>query len=118
MARELLDSAQWFSSSSEALKDEVAKLMRPVEADDGHCFVEEGHPINEFILIEEGFLTRTKSLKSSDGNLFIEEVGPGTVTGFLHVAGYEDEKAFATLAADGKAKVWVVQGKEFQAMLA
>mmetsp|Transcript_573 Transcript_573/g.1174 ORF Transcript_573/g.1174 Transcript_573/m.1174 type:complete len:517 (-) Transcript_573:173-1723(-) len=118
MARELLDSAQWFSSSSEALKDEVAKLMRPVEADDGHCFIEEGHPINEFIIIEEGFLTRTKNLKSSDGNLFIEEVGPGTVTGFLHVAGYEDEKSFATLAADGKAKVWAVQGKEFQAMLA
>ncbi len=118
MARELLDNAQWFGSSSEAFKDEVAKLMQPVEADDGHCFVKEGHPINEFIIIEEGLLTRTKSVKNGNENLLIDEVGPGNVTGFLHVAGYEDEKAFATLAADGKAKVWVVNGKEFQTMLA
>lgn len=123
MAKQVLHNAQWFDFGlSEALKDDIAKLMQPVDASDGHCFCEEGKPINQFLIIEKGTLTRTKHLKTNkpleDDQLQVDELGPGKVTGFLHVAGYVDEPAYATLSAKGEARVWTVDGNAFQEMLA
>jgi len=133
MPNEVLDNCQWFSQFSEPLKNDIAKLMVPFKAPEGHVFIREGEPINSFLIVESGTLSRTKlatangggsssssSSQSEDENghetFHIDEIGAGRVTGFLHVAGHPDEElSFATISAGkGGAKVWVVPGDHFR----
>ncbi|KAL7535786.1 hypothetical protein ACHAWF_005271 [Thalassiosira exigua] len=114
-ARAVLDASRWASKFSDSLKDDLAKLMMPFNGPEGHVFISEGEPINEFIIVESGIISRTKHV-SGGGIHEIDTVGPGSTLGFLHVAGHpDDEVSFATLAAGkGGAKVWIVPGGHFR----
>lgn len=125
MPRKFLDKCQWLEKFSDPLKDDLAKLMIPFDAPEGHVFIREGDPISSFLIVESGTLSRTKRITSPDASvgasvvtdepLEIDDIGSGKVSGFLHVVGRQcDEVAYATITAKkGGAKVWVVPGGHF-----
>ena len=121
MAEEVFEKSKELKKLSASLKNDLAKLMVAFDVPEGHIFIEEGSPIHSFFVVESGVLIRTK-LRSGEGNddegcILIDEIGPGKVTGFLHVAGHDDDLAFATIAAGvGGAKVWAVDGSRFRLM--
>ncbi|KAL7531075.1 hypothetical protein ACHAXR_003828 [Thalassiosira sp. AJA248-18] len=122
MPNEVLNNSQWLSKFSDDFKDDLSKLMIPFNGPEGHVFVREDDPIESFLIVESGNLLRTKR-PSGEGNkddqpIKIDTVGPGRISGFLHVAGHPDEDvAFATITAGkGGAKVWVVSGRHFRKM--
>lgn len=121
----VLNKSQWLSKFSDSFKDDLAKLMVPFDAPEGHTFIKEGDPITSFLVVESGNLLRTKrppraSVLNQDGHdnepVYIDSIGPSRVTGFLHVAGFQDDDvAFATIkAGKGGAKVFVVPGGHFR----
>lgn len=137
----LLRDTSWFHDGTEAFLDALAAIMVPVTAEDGHIFLEEGSPVNLFLILEEGTLVRTKlsadevekvdiqkSLRSMKGSMVTDELVKssvvvdtltvrGRVSGMLHVI--EDGNfAYATLTArGGPAKVWLVPGQSFRDLL-
>jgi D-lactate dehydrogenase len=120
MAKAILEKSQWLSKLSDSLKHDIAELMVPFDAPEGHIFIKEGDPVNSFLIVESGFLSRSKR-PAGEGHegeepIQIDKIGPGRVSGFLHVAGSADEEvAFATIeAGKGGAKVWVVPGGHFR----
>jgi CRP-like cAMP-binding protein len=115
MAEAALERDQYFSKFSDSFKDDLVKLMISFDVPEGHIFVEEGGPIHSFFIVESGVLVRTKRRYGDDEPILIDEVGPGIATGFLHVAGRDDDVAFATIAAGkGGARVWAVDGSQFR----
>ena len=67
MARQLLDNAKWFERLSGPLKDEISKILQPMEVDAGHCFVVEGEGITQFMIVESGSLIRSKKVATPEG---------------------------------------------------
>eukprot|EP01082_Thalassiosira_pseudonana_P003975 g3223.t1 g3223 contig12:1654225-1655919(+) len=123
MARQLLDNAKWFERLSGPLKDEISKILQPMEVDAGHCFVVEGEGITQFMIVESGSLIRSKKVATPEGeedtHVTVDVISPMRTTGFLHVAGRksEDGKAFATVKAGAEgAKVWAC-GEAFNELL-
>ena len=118
MARALLDRTSIFSALSDTFKDEISKLMSPVEAPAGHVFTKEGEEITKFIIVETGYLVRTKASADGEGEPFVlDTIGEAGVTGFMHVAARDSGVAFATITAGEEgAKVWTV-GVEFDQLL-
>ena len=120
MAKVVIENAQWGNKFSSSFQDDLAKLMVPFDAPEGHIFIKEGEPINAFLMVESGLLSRTKRPSGEDHEddepIQIDMIGPGRASGFLHVAGSQSEEvAFATVAAGkGGAKVWVVSGGHFR----
>jgi D-lactate dehydrogenase len=138
----LLRDTSWFQDGSEGFLDSLAHIMVPINAEDGHIFLEEGSPVNTFLVLESGTLVRTKlsadaaekvdlqkSLRSLKGRLVTDELNKssvvvdtltarGRVSGMLHVI--EDGNfAYATVTArGGPAKVWLVPGQSFRDLLA
>jgi len=117
-AKGTLEKSQWASLFSEDLQNDMVKLMMPFDAPEDHIFLKEGEPINGFLCVESGILVRTKRPSGDDYGepIFIDNINPGQVSGFLHVAGnWDPEEAFATISAGkGGAKVWVVSGRHFR----
>ena len=118
MARALLDRTSIFSALSASFKDEISKLMSPFEAPAGHIFTKEGEEITKFIIVESGYLVRTKASADGEGEPFVlDTIGEAGVTGFMHVAARDSGVAYATITAgDEGAKVWTV-GIEFDQLL-
>ena len=123
MARQLLDNAKWFERLSGPLKDEISKILQPMEVDAGHCFVVEGEGITQFMIVESGSLIRSKKVATPEGeediHVTVDVISPMKTTGFLHVAGRksEDGKAFSTVKAGAEgAKVWAC-GEAFNELL-
>jgi len=123
MAKAVLEKSQYWANYSGDFQDDLAKLMVPCDSPEGHIFINEGDRINSFLIVESGTLYRTKR-QSEEGTeadvpFQIDVVGPGSVTGFLHVAGASphEEVAFATIVAGtGGARVWEVSGDDFRKM--
>ena len=123
MAKALLKNNPFWSKYSDSFQDDLAKIMVPFDSPEGRIFVREGEHINSFLTVESGTLYRTKRQSEEgieiDEPFQIDEVGPGSVTGFLHVAGAspDEEVAFATIiTGKGGARVWEVRGEDFQKM--
>jgi CRP-like cAMP-binding protein len=119
----------------------LAAVMIPVEAPDGHLFVEEGEDIHNVVIIEEGTLARTKlsitdetgeppvslremsirTLRSSlsgVNRIRVDEVsGLGRITGLLHNI-QPGSLAYASVTADGPVKVWIIKGEDFRQVIA
>jgi len=116
MAKLALDNAEWLSSLSEPLKNDIESIMTQRLPSEGDCLLKEGEIIDRFIIVEAGTLIRTKST-DANGPLPLDELGAGRVTGFLHVVGHhDDDMAFANVIAGKDAKVWIVRGEEFRAI--
>ncbi|KAL3816506.1 hypothetical protein ACHAXA_011311 [Cyclostephanos tholiformis] len=119
MAKELLEKNEQLRHLSTSFKDDLVKIMVAFDVLEGHVFIEEGDQIHSFFIVESGVLMRTKR-RSGDGNdddqcILIDEIGPGKMTGFLHVAGHDVDVAFATIVSGkGGAKVWAVDGSHFR----
>jgi len=115
---EMLEKSQWLCKFSQSFKEDLVKLMIPFDAPEGHVFIREGDPINSFLFVQEGVLKRTRRPEGEAGDpINIDEINPGQVSGFLHVAGSQDEEvAFATITAKESCKVWVVSGGHFRKM--
>lgn len=113
--RDLLARAIYIKDASDEFKDDLAKLMVPIDAVDGQVFKEEGTLVKHFYFVEEGILERTKCVNGD--TIDIGSIGPGHVTSLLSVASDEDIEAFSTVKAKGPAKVWSVSGDDFRAML-
>ena len=114
---EMLEKSQWLRKFSHSFKEDLIKLMIPFDAPEGHVFIREGEPINSFLVVQEGILQRTRRPEGEGDPIKIDEINPGQVSGFLHVAGSQDEEvAFATITAKSQAKVWVVSGGHFRKM--
>jgi len=48
----------------------------------------------------------------------LDHIGPGKVTGFLHVVGHQDDDhAFANVIADKDTSVWIVKGVDFRTIM-
>ena len=117
MARVLLNHTSIFSGLSDVFKDEIAKIMSPVEASPGHVFTQEGDEITQFIVVESGSLIRTKAPKGGGEPIILDRIRKNGVTGFMHVVARDSGVAYATITAGEKgAKVWVV-GVEFDQLL-
>jgi len=116
MAKAALEASRWLSKFSDSLQNDIAKLMVPCDAPEGHILVKEGDTVTSAFLVETGVLIRTKRASDADEPLEVDKVGAGRVTGFLHTAGTQDEEtAFATITAGkGGAKVWKVPGEDFR----
>lgn len=123
MAKVVLEKSPYFNEYSSSFQDDLAKLMVACDSPEGHIFINEGDRINSFLIVESGTLYRTKR-QTEEGSeaevpFQIDVVGPGSVTGFLHVAGAspDEEVAFATIVAGkGGARVWEVSGDDFRKM--
>lgn len=102
---------------SAPFKDEIAKIMTPMELPAGHVVTKEGEEITKFMVVESGSLIRTKASAGEGEPFALDTIGENGVTGFLHVAARDSGVAFATITAgeDG-AKVWAV-GVEFDHLL-
>ena len=61
-AYQLLKASSWFSSDdvSEDLLRRLASALRPFHAKPGHIFCEEGQPLTQILVLEQGTLLRTK----------------------------------------------------------
>lgn len=125
MAKAVLQHSQWFSRCSDAFHDDLAKLMSPIDASEGHVFVREGARVDAFFMVESGLLVRTKRPAAAGGApVLLDKVGPGSTNGFLHVVGGAPDAAFATIVAAehaagrGGARAWVVDGAAFRKMCA
>jgi len=127
-ALQFLKSNMIFDFGSDDLKVSISKIMVCHNVQDGHVFVEEGEPIEKFMILEHGVLARYK-LGSSESMSFQQRTesrmksilvdtveGTGRVTGIMHIfeAG---NKAFATVMARGPAKVWTINGQDFRELL-
>eukprot|EP00956_Cyclotella_meneghiniana_P023346 scaffold45368_cov68-Cyclotella_meneghiniana.AAC.5 len=117
MSRQLLSQTLIFSSFTDPFKDEIAKIMTPIEAPAGHVFIKEGEEITKFMIVESGSLVRTKASAGEGEPLVLDTIGENGVTGFMHVAARTSGIAYATVSAGEEgAKVWVV-GVEFNEVL-
>lgn len=117
MPRELLNRTLIFSSFTDPFKDEIAKIMSPIEAPAGHVFIKEGEEITKFMIVESGSLVRTKASAGEGEPLVLDTISENGVTGFMHVAARNSGIAYATVSAGEEgAKVWVV-GVEFDQVL-
>lgn len=116
MANELVKKSPWLCKLSNSLQDDLVKIMIPFDATEGHIFTKEGEPIHASLLVESGVLLRTKCQADGEGDpVDIDMIGPAGSTGFLHVAGDQDDPAFATIkAGNGGARVWIIPGKDFR----
>jgi len=123
MAKVVLAKSPYFNEYSGSFQDDLARLMVPCDSPEGYIFINEGDHINSFLIVETGTLYRKKRQIEEGSEVAvpfqIDVVGPGSVTGFLHVAGAspDEEVAFATIVAGkGGAKVWEVSGDCFRKM--
>lgn len=122
MAKAVLSSSQWLGKLSDSFQDDLVKLMIPFDAPEGHVFIKEGDLIDSFLVVESGFLLRTKRPPANghgdEEPIYIDTIGPTRQTGFLHIAGRQDDDvAFATITAGkGGAKVFTVPGGHFRKM--
>ena len=132
----VLKSTVWVSSASAELIDALAELMTPLETDSGYTFIEEGSPMQNFIIIEDGTLARTKlsveessipSIQSAlhgrskewiDKNSVLIDVisGRGRIIGLMH-SFQEGGVSYATVTSQSSTKVWLVAGDAFRNML-
>jgi CRP-like cAMP-binding protein len=123
MAKAVLEKSEFLHNCSAPFQDDIAQLMVPCDCQEGHIFINEGDRITSFLIVESGTLYRTKR-RTEEGSevevpFQIDVMGPGRVTGFLHVAGAssDEEVAFATIVAGkGGARVWEVSGGDFRKM--
>lgn len=90
MAKFSLDNVEWLCTLSEPLKNDIMGVMTPACPSEGDCLLKEGEIIDRFIIVEAGAITRTKSTEADEVPLPLDELGPGSVTGFLHVVGHQD----------------------------
>mmetsp|Transcript_26568 Transcript_26568/g.59964 ORF Transcript_26568/g.59964 Transcript_26568/m.59964 type:complete len:505 (+) Transcript_26568:257-1771(+) len=118
MAREILDKTQWLSQLSSEFKDEIAKLMSPLDLVEGTILIREGTPQDTFYLVDSGVLVRAKNVPDSAETIDLDTIGPAATSGFLHVAGVEDDDvAFATITAGkGGCRCYAAKGDEFRAL--
>ena len=91
MAKLALDNAEWLSTLSEPLKNDIESIMTQRLPSEGDCLLKEGEIIDRFIIVEAGTLIRTKSTDANGAPLPLDELGAGKVTGFLHVVGHHDD---------------------------
>ena len=91
MAKLALDNAEWLSTLSEPLKNDIVGIMTQSRPSEGNCLLKEGEIIDRFIIVEAGTLIRTKSTEANGAPLPLDEMGAGRVTGFLHVVGHHDD---------------------------
>ena len=125
-AKAVLQSSKWFSQASPAFQDDLAKLMSPIDAAEGHVFAREGRAFDAAVVVERGLLIRTKAPAAGGEPVLLDKIGPGGTSGFLHVVtgAPADEVAFATVAAAhdsagrGPLRAWVVDGAAFRALCA
>ena len=118
MAKEALDNAEWLCSLSDSLKQDIMGKMERVEAADGDCLLREGQVVDKFIIVESGLLKRTKAAGADESPIELDQIGPGKVTGFLHVVGHQDDdQAFANVIADKNTTVWIVKGADFRTIM-
>lgn len=131
-------SSTFFENASDEFLTELASKMVLKTVEDGHWFIVEGDDIDTIMVIEEGVLARTKlsedeeDLRDSIISLTNEEVksaltenavnldtveGYGRVTGLYHNFS-PGSIAYATITAQGPAKVWVITGKDFRSIIA
>ena len=96
----------------------VAKLMSPLDLVEGTILIREGTPQDTFYLVESGALVRTKEVPDSAETINLDTIGPAAASGFLHVAGVEDDDvAYATITAGkGGCKLYATKGDEFRAL--
>jgi D-isomer specific 2-hydroxyacid dehydrogenase, catalytic domain len=59
-ALKILKSTSWFGGASEELLEALADQLKFVEAPEGHVFVAENEPMDQFMVVESGTLVRTK----------------------------------------------------------
>lgn len=117
MSRALLNKTILFNDLSDSFKDEMAKIMTPIEVPPGHIVTKEGEEITQFMIVESGSLIRTKASVEEGDAIMLDEIGANGVTGFMHVAARDSGVAYATLTAGNEgAKVWTV-GIEFDHLL-
>ena len=133
----LLKETSYFQDADEDLLHELAERMVPVSVEDGHIFLEEGEEIHSILVLEEGVIHRTKlsventekeDLRSSLRDLpehrrnasmavhsiLVDKIiGRGKVTGLLHNF-REGSDSFATVAAAGPVKAWLIDGEDFR----
>jgi len=62
----LLKETSWFHDAPNSLLQALAGAMRPVQAPDAHLFYEESEVIDSVLILEQGTLTRTKSIQADD----------------------------------------------------
>lgn len=110
-------------------------VLVDVEEDATRVFAEEGKPIENLMIIEEGTLSRTKVAQENildsvmtldfsseaalEESVTVDEIeGTGRVTGLLHIID-DDERnlAFATVWAKGPAKVWLIPASDFREII-
>jgi D-lactate dehydrogenase len=112
----------------------------PVQAEEGHIFVDEGHEMSQILVLEEGTLIRTKlsvpeqdlpsvrslreSLSSSsklqhiaDNSVTVDKLeGRGRISGLLHSC-RPGTLAYATVSAVTPAKVWLLEASDFRTIV-
>jgi D-lactate dehydrogenase len=127
-ALKLLENAANLDFASAELKQALSQLMTLEEVAAGHIFVEEGATIERFLILEQGVLERYKLGSNSPmsaleraasfaNSVLIDTVqGEGRVAGLLHNL-QEDGTSFATVVAQGPAKVWTVKGADFRELV-
>lgn len=79
MAKAAIQNALWLDKFSDSLQDDLAKLMLPFDAPEGHVFIREGELVSSILLVESGILTRTK-LPAGDGHTGEEPTELDTVS--------------------------------------
>jgi len=110
------------------------------EVDDGHVFVQEGSTSNlRVLLLQEGTLVRSRLAMDVESiqhayetmtgaelrqhSIIIDEISQvGKMLGVLYnleqgESGDAATPAFATIAASGPAKVWIIPGKQFRTIV-
>jgi len=140
-AMAVLKDSTYCKEFTDDFLEALARKMYLVEAKDGHIFCEEGQPIKDLYLIEEGTLARTKLSVDTEDDLETTQsmirdqrpsqvwskmeqhsvlidiiTGRGRMSGMLHNI-HTSKKSFATTVAKGPAKVWVMNGEDFRSIL-
>lgn len=128
---------------SDGLLHRIASAMTFVQATEGQVFVEEGKPVENIIILEEGTLVRTKlatdqadsrdesqhkirhfrnsSLRLEfilDNSVVVDKLqGKGRISGLLHSI-RPGGHAYATVTASSdECRLWLLDAKEFRAII-
>jgi D-lactate dehydrogenase len=142
-AYQLLKGTSLLAEASETLLRRLAAAMTPVQASNGHVLVQEGRPLQEILILEQGKLLRTKyaanhpddvdkrhhrrdSLPRGADRLdyilqhsvVVDSLeGRGRLSGLLHSI-RPGGTAFATVVATGDhVKVWLLPAVDFRNIL-
>jgi len=130
-ALKLMEKSQILESFSQELKNAFSEIMRFHQVEDGHIFVQEGAPIDNFLIIQEGVLGRYKTGLGEEhlsGDTLRESVktdavwvdtveGVGRVTGFFQNLTDDSSPAYATIVAKGPGEVWSVKGTDMRELV-